>query len=57
MVYINTIKIFTSGTKNFPVDHIDDLKPPFDDTLNKTKRGRDADAYYRSSWNRYCYRP
>ena len=23
-------------------------KLPFDDTLNKTKRGRDADAYYRS---------
>ena len=22
-------------------------KLPFDDTLNKTKRGRDADAYYR----------
>ena len=30
------------------VDHIDNLNLPFDDTLNKTKRGRDADAYYRS---------
>ena len=30
------------------MDHIDDLKLPFDDTLNKTKRGRDADAYYGS---------
>ena len=31
-----------------PVDHIDDLKLPFGNTLSKTKRGRDADAYYRS---------
>ena len=37
-----------AGAKDFPIDHIDDLRPPFDDTLNKTKRGRDADAYYRS---------
>ena len=36
-----------ADTKNFPVDHIDGLKLPFDDTLGKTKRGRDADAYYR----------
>ena len=41
-------KLFTAGTKDFPVDHIDDLKLHFDDTLSKTKRGRDADAYYRS---------
>ena len=41
-------KLFIAGTKDFPQDHIDDLKLPFDDTLNKTKRGRDADAYYRS---------
>ena len=27
---------------------IDDLKLSFDDTLNKTTRGRTADAYYRS---------
>ena len=40
--------LFIAGTKDFPQDHIDDLKLPFDDTLNKTKRGRDADAYYRS---------
>ena len=40
--------MFTAGAKDFPVDHIDDLKLPFDDTLNKTKRGRDADAYYGS---------
>ena len=40
--------LFIAGTKDFPVDHIDGLKLPFDDTLNKTKRGRDADAYYRS---------
>ena len=38
-----------AGTKDFPIiDHIDDLKLPFCDTLNKTKRGRNADAYYRS---------
>ena len=41
-------KLLIAGTKDFPVDHTDDLKPPFDDTLNKTRRGRDADAYYRS---------
>ena len=27
---------------------VDDLKLPFNDTLNKTTRGRTADAYYRS---------
>ena len=48
MGYINTNKLFIAGTKDFPQDHIDDLKLPFDDTLNKTKRGRDADMYYRS---------
>ena len=48
MVYISIIALFIAGTKDFPQDHIDDLKLPFDDTLNKTKRGRDADAYYRS---------
>ena len=48
MVYTSTNKLFIAGTKDFPVDHIDDLKLPFDDTLNETKRGRDADAYYRS---------
>ena len=41
-------KLLIAGTKDFPTDHIDDLRLPFDDTLNKTKRGRDADAYYRS---------
>ena len=40
--------LFIAGTKDFPQDHIDDLKLPFDDTLNKTKRRRDAGAYYRS---------
>ena len=48
MVYISINKLFIAGTKDFPVDHIDGLRLPFDDTLNKTKRGRDADAYYRS---------
>ena len=47
-LYQHYNKLFTAGTKDFPTDHTDDLKLPFDDTLNKTKRGRDADAYYRS---------
>ena len=41
-------KLFIAGTKDFPQDHIDDLKLQFGDTLYKTQRGRDADAYYRS---------
>ena len=48
IVYISIIIFFKAGTKDFPTDHIDDLKPPFNYTLHKTKRGRDADAYYRS---------
>jgi hypothetical protein len=47
-LYQHFNKLFIAGTKNSPQDHIDDLKLSFDDTLNKTKRGRDADAYYRS---------
>ena len=47
-LYQHYNKLLIAGTKDFPTDHIDDLKLPFDDTLNKTKRGRDADAYYRS---------
>ena len=33
-----------AGTRDFPRDHIDDLKLPFDDTFNKTHRGSTADA-------------
>ena len=47
-LYQHSNKLAIAGTKDFPTDHIDNLKLPFDDTLNKTKRGRDADAYYRS---------
>ena len=47
-LYQHCNKLFIAGTKDFPQDHIDDLKSPFDDTSNKTKRGRNADAYYRS---------
>ena len=47
-LYQHYNKLFIAGTKDFPQDHLDDLKLPFDDTFNKTKRGRDADAYYRS---------
>ena len=46
-LYQHYNKLFISGTKD-PIDVVDDLKLPFDDTLNKTKRGRDADAYYRN---------
>ena len=41
-------KLFIAVTKDFPADHIDELKLPFDDTLNKTRRGIDAEAYYLS---------
>ena len=44
-LYQHCNKLFIAGTKDFPQDHIDDLELQFDDTLNKTKRGRDADAY------------
>ena len=47
-LYQHYNELFTASTKDFPVDHIDDLRLPFGDTWNKTKRGRDADAYYRS---------
>ena len=56
-LYQHYNKPFIAGTKDFPVDHIDDLKLPFDDTLNKTKRGRDADAYYRSHHEIDNYKP
>ena len=49
-LYQHYERLFVAGTKDFPQDHIDDLKLPFDDTVNKTKRGRDADAYYRSHY-------
>ena len=48
MGFTSIIIFFIAGTKDFPQDHIDDLQLPFADTLNKTKRGRGADAYYRS---------
>ena len=40
-------KLYIAGTRDIG-DAIDDLKLPLDDILNKTTRGRDADAYYRS---------
>ena len=46
-LYQHYSKLFIAGTDDFPIDHIDDLKLPFGGTLNKTKRGRDADAYSR----------
>ena len=47
-LYQHCNKLFIAGTKDWPGDTIDDLKLPFDDTLNKTKWGTDADAYCRS---------
>ena len=47
-LYQHFNKLFIAGTKDFPQDHVDDLKPPLNDTLNTIKRGRDADSYYRS---------
>ena len=47
-LYQHYNKLLTAGTKDFPADHIDDLKLPCVDTLYKTKRGIDADVYYRS---------
>ena len=46
-LYQHYNKLFISGTKD-PIDFVDDLKLPFDDTLNMTTRGRTADKYYRS---------
>ena len=47
-LYQHYNKLVIAGTKDFPTDHIDDLKLSFDDILNNTTRGRTADAYYRS---------
>ena len=47
-LYQHYNKLFIAGARDFPTGHIGDLKLQFGDTLNKTKRGRDADAYYRS---------
>ena len=46
-LYQHYNKLFIAGTKD-PIDFVDDLKLPFDDTLNMTTRGRTADKYYRS---------
>ena len=46
-LYQHYNKLFISGTK-YPIKVVDDLKLPFDDTLNNTTRGKTADAYYRS---------
>ena len=45
--YQHCNKLFIAGTKD-PIDMVDDLKLPFDDTLNNTTRGRTADKHYRS---------
>ena len=40
-------KLLIAGTKDFPTDHIDGSKLPFDDTLIQQKEV-DSDSYYRS---------
>ena len=50
VLYQHDNELLIAGTKDFPADPIDDLKQPFDDTLNKTHRGRTVDAYYRSHY-------
>ena len=47
-LYHHINKLFVAGTNDWPNDHIDDLKLPYADTLNLTKRGRNAEAYYRN---------
>ena len=47
-LYQHYNELLIAGTKDFPADHIDDLKLPFGDTLNKTHRRRTADKYHRS---------
>ena len=47
-LYQHYNKLFIAGTRDFPTDHIDDLKLPLNDTLNNTTRGKTADMYYRS---------
>ena len=47
-LYQHQHTLFNAGTKDFPVDCIDDLRSPFGDILDKSKRGREAEAYYRS---------
>ena len=47
-LYQHYNKLFIAGTKDWPGDATDDLKLPFDETLDKTTRGKTADAYYRS---------
>ena len=47
-LYQHYNKSFIAGTKTYHKTILMIWKLPFDDTLNTTKRGRDADAYYRS---------
>ena len=47
-LYQHYDKLLIAGTNDFPTDHTDGLKLSFDDTLNKTHRGRTADAHYSS---------
>ena len=42
-MYQHYNKLFIAGTKDFPQDHVDDLKLPSDDISNKTERGGYAD--------------
>ena len=44
-LYQHYNELFIAGTKD-PIGFADDLKSPFDDTLNNTTRGKTAEAYY-----------
>ena len=46
--YHHRNKLCVAGTQDFPQDHVDALKLPFEDTLILTKRGRDVEAYYKN---------
>ena len=46
-LYQHSNKLIIAGTKD-PIDMVDDLELPLDDTLNITTRGKTADKHYRS---------
>ena len=48
--------MFIAGTKDFPQDHLDDLKLPFDDTLKNQEGSRCRCLLYKSPRNRYGHR-
>ena len=39
-LYQHYNELFIAGTRDFPTDHLDDLRLPFDGTLHNTTRGK-----------------